>query len=130
VARPIGRPRAVETPEQAWELGEAYFQKCDEAKEPYLITGLALALGFNSRSQIYEYEARPEFTSVIKSLRTRVEHSYELGVITEKGNPAGRIFIMKNMGYSDRCEHTGPAGGPIQVDSKIEIVLTTAERKP
>ena len=126
---PGGRPRVLESPEKAIELGEQYFTECDEKKEPYLITGLALALGLCARSEIYEYEAKPEYSAVIKSLRLKVENSYERAVIADKGNPAGRIFVMKNMGYSDRCEHTGPAGGPIQVDSKIEIVLTTAERK-
>ena len=78
------------------------------------ITGLALAVGFADRQSLYDYQARPEFSGVVKRARTVVENDYEkrLGL----SSPTGAIFALKNMGWSDRQSHelSGPDGGPIE----------------
>lgn len=120
--RPVGRPRALQSPEQAWKLGMAYFKECDKDNEPYLITGLALALGLPARQSLCEYERREEYTDVIKKLKGIVEAGYEKRALTN--NPAGPIFVLKNMGWSDRQDLSLSGGSqPIKVDSKIDIVL-------
>lgn len=120
--RPVGRPRILATPEEALERGMNYFADCDERKEPYLVTGLALALGFCDRHQMSDYEARPEYSHTIKQLRAIVESDYE------RRQDIKSIFVMKNLGWSDRqdVQLSGVNGGPIQLDSRFEIVL----RKP
>ena len=86
--------------------------------------GLAYSLGFASRQSLYDYELRSEpYAYVIKRARLRIESFH-----AERGNVID-IFALKQLGWSDRQEHTGPAGGPIQVDGKIEIMLTTSDRK-
>lgn len=75
--------------------------------EPATITGLALYLGFIDRRSFYDYEYRGVFSHVIKKARLRVEYNYEKRLDTSK-NPAGQIFVLKNMGWRDEIslEHT------------------------
>ena len=113
--RPTGRPRVLESPEQALERGEAYFAACDEAGEPYLITGLALGLGLVCRQQLDEYQARDGFTDVIKRLRGIVEAGYERRA--NESYPAGAIFVLKNMKWTDRQDlAVSTPDGAIQID--------------
>lgn len=116
-----GRPLIIESPQEAEELAQAYFAKCAEEERPITITGLALALGLNSRQALINYENRPEFNDTIKRLKTHVEMGYEERL---SGCAAtGSIFALKNFGWTDKqeLEHTGKDGGPIQV-SRIELV--------
>lgn len=77
---------------------KAYFDSdlCD-----YTITGLALALGFASRSSIYDYVEKPAFTYILKSAVLRIENAYEGRLIKGKGSAAGGIFVLKNLGWVD-----------------------------
>lgn len=72
--------------------------------EPATITGLALFLGFSDRQSLYDYQAKEEYSCVIKKARTRVEMEYEKTLHAE-GSP-GAIFALKNMGWSDKQEVT------------------------
>lgn len=89
----------------------------DRYPENPTITGLALFLGFDSRSTIYEYRDKVEFSYVIKRAMLRVENEYEKAVRADKV-PTGSIFVLKNMGWSDKQEidHT-TKGDKIQSNS-------------
>lgn len=101
-ARPkIGRPREFKTEDDLKEAVNSYFQDTDE--EDLTITGLALALGFESRQSIYDYEKHSEFSYVIKRARLLVENGYEKDL---KHGKMAAIFPLKNMGWSDRQEIT------------------------
>ena len=117
----MGRPRKLNNPRQMLADGLKYLRDCDAAGEPYLVTGLALALGFNGRKQLHEYMAYDDFNPILKRLLTIVEGNYER--LSLKGNPAGPIFVLKNMGWSDRTEITGANGEAIKLDTRFEIVL-------
>ena len=121
----IGRPPKYKTPEELEERISEYFGLLQDGKRKRLcIPGLIAHLGFCDRSTFYKLENKSEaFGHIIKKARLRLEEQH-----TERGEVMD-IFALKQMGWSDRQEHTGPAGGPIQVDSKIEIVLTTSDRK-
>lgn len=108
----VGRPRLVESPEEFAEKAAEYFEECADDEVPVTITGLALSLGFESRQSFYDYEKRPDFSYVVKRARLTVEHSYEARLAEPK--PTGAIFALKNMGWSDRREVSGPNGGPIE----------------
>lgn len=103
-----GRPPIYDDPEILKNKCEQYFIECLENEEKITITGLALYLGFCSRGTIYEYEKKKEFSDVIKRAMMVVENSYEK--LTEK-NPTGAIFILKNMGWSDKQEHDHTSKG-------------------
>jgi hypothetical protein len=121
MAHPGGRPRALESPDQAEERGCAYFELCDAQKRPYRICGLALALGLVSRQSLSEYESRPEFTDTIKRLRFIVEDAYEERACGT--TPAGAIFILKNMGWSDQQQHTLANPDGTGIFSKFEVAF-------
>ena len=82
-------------------------------KEPPTITGLAYHLGFESRQSFYDYEKESEFSYIIKRARLRVENFAEQQMYSK--TPAGAIFVLKNMGWSDKQElqHSGPNGEQI-----------------
>jgi len=106
---PAGRPPKYKSASEIQKNIDAYFSEDDEPT----ITGLALALGFNSRQSLLNYEGKQEFVDAIKRAKSRVEHSYEKSLRKDGG--AGNIFALKNFGWSDKqeMEHTGKDGGPI-----------------
>lgn len=102
-----GRPRTLESQEEFETRADAYFSDCDEKDKPYTVTGLALAVGLNSRQSLIRYEERPEFSDAIKRAKLRVECCYEMRL--HGPNPTGAIFALKNFGWSDKQElkHSG-----------------------
>lgn len=83
-----GRPPKYESKEQIEGLIEAYFKKCegeilkdddgevvfDKSGHPVMIgarpptvTGLALALGFNTRTSLLNYQGKKEFLDTIRA---------------------------------------------------------------
>jgi len=78
----------------------------NETKIPrYTISGFAYSLGFISRQSIYDYIKRDNNLSyIIKRACFFIESEYEAGL--RDNNVAGVVFALKNMGWSDRQEHT------------------------
>lgn len=91
----------------------------DRAPEPATITGLALFLGFDSKSTFYEYEKKPSFSYPIKRARMIIENTYEERLHGDK--PTGAIFALKNMGWEDKTkqEHTGKDGADLIPPTKM-----------
>jgi hypothetical protein len=81
----------------------------DRVPEPITITGLALHLGFADRQSLNDYEAKVEFSFIIKKARLRVENAYEKALYMK--SPTGAIFALKNMGWKDKQEHDHTTGG-------------------
>ncbi|MBK6639254.1 MAG: hypothetical protein IPG34_17310 [Rhodocyclaceae bacterium] len=75
----MARPRIIETPEEAWEIGQGYFGKMRAEERPLTVTGLALALGLSGRQSLIEYEGRPEFSDTIKALRPNANNTLRSG---------------------------------------------------
>lgn len=97
-----GHPPIYETPEEMEAVINQYFLETDI--EDWTITGLALALGFESRQSFYDNEKRPEFSYILKNARLKVEMSYEQSLRKCKTGPGGSIFALKNMGWKDKTE--------------------------
>ena len=96
---PGGRPPIHDTPDTMQPLIDKYFADCDASGTKCTVCGLALALGFTSRSTLYDYMAKGEFSVVVKRAHFRVEADYERA-LRETGR-AGEIFGLKNMGWHD-----------------------------
>ena len=92
-------------------LGEP--RSCIEKKEPLTIPGLALFLGFVDKQSLYDYQNKDEFSCSVKRARTLVEESMVKRSMAN--NAAGPIFVLKNMGYTDKQT--------VQVDP-IKLVIT------
>ena len=71
---------------------------------PPTIPGLARALGMTSRA-LRNYAERDEFAPVVEWARDVICEYLETGV-TQVGNQSGKIFLMKNLGYSDTKTYT------------------------
>ena len=92
--RSRGRPPAFDSVEEMEKLIEEYFIECkgkpllDKEGEPMFdkwghpiminvepptVTGLALALGFNSRTSLFNYQGKEEFVNTITRAKSIIE---------------------------------------------------------
>ena len=112
VKRPRGRPPKYSDPDVFGDACEAYF---DDPECDYTMCGLALALDFCERRSLYEYLEKPGFSAHVKKALTRIERNHERRVTS--GTPTGHIFVLKNMGWSDKQDIRlgGDAENPIRV---------------
>lgn len=88
------------TAEECDFLVELYMEGQKLAGEPPTHAGLALALGLTSRQMLYELQDVEEFTDSIKKARLMIEDFTARKAM--KNNGAGAIFMLKNMGYTDK----------------------------
>jgi hypothetical protein len=111
-----GKPKKFETPEDLRVVLAEYFEKTP-IKE-WTITGLALASGCCSRKMLDEYGERPEYRSIVKEAKLKVESSYEVDLKTS--GRVGTIFALKNMGWQDKQEIDMNHSGAISLSALAE----------
>ena len=117
-----GRPKAYTEVEIMQQKIEEYFNECDRNKEPYTITGLALALDLDRKS-INNYAKDSEFFPTIKKAKLKVENYLEKRLINDS-SATGIIFNLKNnYGWSDKQEiqHSGNINNPFSELSTEEL---------
>lgn len=120
------RPRKYTKVEDMQVAIDKYFKECDENKVPYTITGLAIALGFDSRQSLlnycnYEDDEDNSFLDTIKRAKTICEFDIERGLLSGKYNPTGAIFNLKNnYGWVDKQE----IAADVNTDMTINIELS------
>lgn len=116
MANKVGRPPFYTSAEEMQKKIDAYFEECDGklltnpdgtpiltkwgqeiyiGKKPYTITGLALAIGFNSRKSLLEYQGKEEFVNTITRAKARVE-AYAEARLYDKDGSSGAQFSLKN----------------------------------
>ena len=101
--------------------------QCTEAE-------IASVIGVSERT-IERRKQQPDFAEAMArgKARGRVSLRRSLWALAQKGNPAGNIFLAKNLlGYKDYIsnEHSGPDGGPIVIGPAPELGgLTVDELK-
>lgn len=105
-----GRPRLYQSPEDFDAKVNEYYQHCMAKDEPITWTGLALFLGFSSRQSIDEYANYDGFSDSVKRAKLLVEWAYEKRACGN--NATGPIFILKNLGWSDKqqVDHSSSDG--------------------
>lgn len=114
-----GRPPKFDSKEALEAKISAFFDSCKEDGVKGTITGLALYLGFCSRSSLDDYaEKGEEYSYTIKRAKLAVENSYELSASTFD------IFALKNMGWKDRQEiaPVDPDGNALQPSININVI--------
>ena len=117
-----GRPKAYTEVEIMQQKIDKYFNECDKNKEPYTITGLALALDLDRKS-INNYAKDSEFFPTIKKAKLKVENYLEKRLINDS-SATGIIFNLKNnYGWSDKQEiqHSGNINNPFSELSTEEL---------
>ncbi len=101
---------------------DAYFAECDQAKEPYTVSGLALALDC-TRKTLLNYEAREEFLPTIEKAKAKCE-AYAEKRLFGTAQVAGAIFNLTNNyeGWSNKHEmNLGGQNGKNPLDASLTI---------
>lgn len=98
-----------------------YFEVCQELNEKATITGLALYLGFSSRSTLNEYAKKEVFSNIIKRAMLTVENSYE------NSGTSFDMFALKNMGWKDKTEVTNVNHDVPLTKEEIESIKKDSE---
>ncbi len=115
-----GRPATYKDSESLYTAVMDYFEGCNKHEIKATITGLALFLGFKSRSSFDDYKERSEeFSYIIERAKLAVEYSYE------SSGTAFDIFALKNMGWKDKTE-TGLTNSKGE-DVQQQFIFTLAQ---
>ena len=123
---PAGRPLTYKTAEEMQVVIDKYFKDCeghpftdDEGKaildkynnpvivgcKPPTITGLALALGFNSRQALLNYQDREEFNDTVTRAKARVEAYAESRLFDKDGANGAKFSLANNFkSWADKQE--------------------------
>lgn len=112
-----GRPPMYETVEEMQEKIDAYFEECKGRiltdgegntifdkygyplivdQKPLTVTGLALALGFNSRQTLLNYQDKEEFMDTITRAKTRIEQYAEERLFDKDGANGAKFSLANN----------------------------------
>ncbi len=119
-----GRPPFYTSVEEIEEKIEAYFEECEGTvlenssgevvldkygepvivgRKPPTITGLALALGFNSRQALLNYQDRDEFNDTITRAKARVERYAEERLFDKDGANGAKFSLSNNFkGWTEK----------------------------
>lgn len=121
-----GRPPMYKSKKEMQEKIDAYFEECKgkvatdsegnvitnkygEAvviyNKPLTITGLALALGFNSRQALLNYQGKEEFNDTITRAKARVEQYAEERLFDKDGANGAKFSLANNFeGWKEKQE--------------------------
>jgi len=133
-----GRPPMYKTKEEIQEKIDAYFKDCEgeilrDAEgnpvvdkygyavkvgvRPLTITGLALALGFNSRQALLNYQAKEEFHDTILRAKAKVEQYAEERLFDKDGANGAKFSLSNNFeGWREKQQ--------IEADVNSEVTIS------
>lgn len=97
----FGRPPIYETVDEMITVLDRWALSIEGGEKP-TVTGLCLALGFDSKDTLYAYRDKADFSYPIKKALLIVENGYEKAL--RENQPTGSIFALKNMGWKDKQE--------------------------
>lgn len=138
-----GRPPIFTSAEEMQEKIDAYFKECegkimtDEEGKPLLnkygqpiiygakpltITGLALAIGFNSRQALLNYQARSEkFNDTITRAKAVVEQYAESRLFDKDGSNGAKFSLSNNFkGWAEKQQIEADVKNDISIN--VELV--------
>lgn len=113
-----GGQKKISCAEELHVLSEAYFSRQMENQKPFTMAGLARAVGLTRSDSLMAYrksEGYEEYWDVANAAVLRIEEYVNEACYNKGVNVAAPIFILKNMGYTDR-----PEGATDTVHIKIE----------
>lgn len=139
---PGGRPPYFNSAEEMQEKIDAYFEECkgeilrdgDDmpildkkgkpiriGRRPLTVTGLALALGFNSRTSLLNYEGKEEFVNTITRAKSRVEQYAEERLYDKDGSNGAKFSLANNFkGWSEKQQIEGSINTKQEI--KVELI--------
>ena len=139
---PGGRPLMYKTKEELQEKIDEYFESCKGTvlhdaegnvltnkygapltvcEKPLTITGLALALGFNSRQALLNYQGRKEFNDTILRAKARVEQYAEERLFDKDGANGAKFSLANNFeGWKEKQQIEADISSDVNIN--IELV--------
>lgn len=137
-----GRPPLYKSKEEIQKKIDAYFEECkgtplydaegmpvyDKNGNPILfgvrpltITGLALALGFNSRQALLNYQGREEFNDTITRAKAKVEQYAEERLFDKDGSNGAKFSLANNFeGWKERQQIDADVNNEVSIN--IELI--------
>lgn len=116
-----GRPYLY-SPYEICDRMVIYFRNCANNDMPFMITGLCLSIGISREwFRKLEKSSNDQFVDAIKKGKQMIEFYWETqGQLMH--NPAWAIFILKNMGWSDRAKTENKTSIEISNEKRIEAL--------
>jgi hypothetical protein len=137
-----GRPPMYKTVEEIQEKIDKYFEECEGVvlnnengevvlnkygdpvivgRKPLTITGLALALGFNSRQALLNYQDKPEFNDTITRAKAKVEQYAEERLFDKDGSNGAKFSLSNNFkGWAEKQQIEADVKNDISIN--VELV--------
>lgn len=117
-----GHPLEVPDPETG-ELRPVYDKQGQPVivdRHPPTVTGLALALGFASRSGLLNYQHKPAFEEVVTRAKSRVEQYAEERLFDRDGLQGAKFSLSNNFkGWAEKQDIAMVGEQPFAVQIKV-----------
>jgi len=144
-----GQPMKYQTVEELQKDIDLYFNECDSHTEkvtrkykkivgdavvefeeiidesrPLIpsIAGLAYHIGV-SRLTLYNYSESEKFFNTIKRARDKILGNIENALLNSENPSAGKIFLAKNYGYTDKTEQEVTFGSTEETKKKLKEIF-------
>ena len=136
-----GRPPMYGTAEEMQEAIDKYFEQCEGTerrdedgnvftdkygdpikfgRKPLTVTGLALALGFNSRQALLNYQAKPEFNDTIARAKARVEQYAEERLFDKDGANGAKFSLANNFeGWKEKQQIEADVSSAVSINIEL-----------
>lgn len=121
VTKQGGRPYSY-SPREIGEKMVIHFRRCIEYDEPFTVSGLCVELGISREGmRQMEKSSNDELVAMIKKGKQIVECYWEyVGQLMP--NPSFAIFVLKNMGWSDKRTNKAKARARLSNKERIEAM--------
>lgn len=138
----IGRPPTFKSKEEMQKKIDEYFTKCEGeilrgddgnpivdkwgniikvGAVPLTVTGLALALGFNSRQSLLNYQGKKEFMDTITRAKTRIEQYAEERLFDKDGANGAKFSLANNFeGWKEKQQIEADVNSDVNIN--IELI--------
>lgn len=142
MAEKVGRPPKYNSKEEIQEKIDAYFKECAGTvltdkdgmpmldkygmpiivgAKPLTITGLAIALGFNSRQTLLNYQDKEEFMDTITRAKAIVEQYAEERLFDKDGANGAKFSLANNFeGWKEKQQIEADVKGKTEI--KVELI--------
>lgn len=105
--------------------GKAILDKYDRPividVRPLTVTGLALALGFNSRQALLNYQAKKEFNDTILRAKARIEQYAEERLFDKDGANGAKFSLANNFdGWKEKQQIEADVNNTVTIN--VELV--------
>jgi len=89
-------------------------------KKPYTVTGLALALGFNSRQTLLNYQGKEEFMDTIIRAKSRIEQYTEERLFDKDGVNGAKFSLSNNFeGWREKQQVEAEVNSEVNINIEL-----------